>query len=428
MQELSQHKNIPLVQAFKELLASSKNLDVNALSQRLAKLLLDYAIRSGASDIHFDPKPETVVVRFRIDGMLQDQISYPRNELAIVASLRVAAGFPPRAAVAYTPEDGRFDVLADGRTVQFRVSSFPSIYGDKLVLRLLDLGKDALGLDKLGLATDQLVKIRQVIQQPSGLFIVAGMTGCGKSTTLNCMLSELSRPELNIMTLEDPVEYVLPRVTHSQINYKAGFGFAEGLRTILRQDPDIVMLGEMRDAETAETAIRAALTGHLLFSTVHAASAVGVIHRLKGMNIEPFLLSSSLLGVLGQRLVRVLCPACSVPDQPSQSFLKSLSAILEPELAQRALAVITMPGSKLRKAKGCPACSMSGYKGRTGVSEFLQIDDEMRSIISGRETDIVTLKQAAMRSGMQPLVLDALRRAVSGITSQDEVLRVAVEN
>ena len=428
MPEGAQRRNIPLVQAFKELITQHRGGDINALSHRLAHLLLNYAIQAGASDIHFDPKPDAVLVRFRIDGLLHEQLSYPQTDFTIVPALRVAAGFAPRAAVSYTPEDGRFDVEVEGRNVQFRVSSFPSIYGDKLVLRLLDLGKEAITIDRLGVSADQLAKIRQLIQQPSGLFIVAGMTGCGKSTTLNCILSELSRPELNIMTLEDPVEYVLPRVTHSQINYKAGFGFAEGLRTLLRQDPDIVMLGEMRDAETAETAIRAALTGHLLFSTVHAASCVGVIHRLKGMNVEPFLLSSSLLGVLGQRLMRMLCPACSEPDEPNVRFLKILAAILEPDLARRATAILTQPGAKLRKPRGCPACGMSGYKRRVGIFELLTVDDDLRSVISGKETDIVTLRRAAAQAGMRPLLLDALDKAAAGITSQEEALRVAAEN
>ncbi len=342
-------------------------------------------------------------------------------------ALRVAAGFAPKAAVAYSPEDGRFDVALEGRTVQFRVSSFPCIYGDKLVLRILDLGKEALSLDHLGFANDTRDKVRRIVQQPSGLFIVAGMTGCGKSTTLNCLLSEISKPELNIMTLEDPVEYVLPRVTHSQINYKAGFGFAEGLRSLLRQDPNVVLLGEMRDGETAETAVRAALTGHLLLTTVHASSSVGVIHRIKSMNVEPFLLASSLLGVLAQRLVRVLCPACSEPAQPDQSFMKGITASLEPGLTQRAISIMGQTSAKFKKPKGCPACGMSGYKGRVGVFELMTISDQLRSLISSKDADIVSLRQAAMQSGMQPLLCDALQKAALGITSQEEVARVIAE-
>lgn len=428
MSDIQPAGNTGLAAEFQAMLSNVRERDVNTMSLKLANMILRHAILLGASDIHFDPKHETTILRFRIDGLLKDQLTYPKNTLPIVAALRVAAGFPPKAAVAYTPEDGRFEFIIDGRSVQFRVSSFPSILGDKLVLRLLDLHKTAPSLGHLGFSAPQLAQINKITRQPSGLFIVSGMTGCGKSTTLNCILGELSRPELNIMTLEDPVEYVLPRVTHAQINYRAGFGFAEGLRCILRQDPNIILLGEIRDAETAETAIRAALTGHLLLSTVHAPSSVGVIHRLKCMNVEPFLLASSLLGVMSQRLVRLLCPACSEAAGPDPDFIKSLETVRDPAQSHRALSLLKQQGGNFRKAKGCPACGMTGYKGRTVVSELLPIGDTLRSVISGKETDIVELKKAAEKSGMQPLLCDALGKAAQGLTSLEEVSRVVSES
>jgi type II secretory ATPase GspE/PulE/Tfp pilus assembly ATPase PilB-like protein len=406
-----------------------KNADKNDISAKLADAIVFYAVQEGASDVHFDPKGNLVNVRFRIDGILRTMLTYDKTEFTIVPRLRVKSGFPPQQAFSYTPEDGRFETRITQRNVQFRVSSFPTLSGDKLVVRILDIEKNAPTLQKLGFGDEVYKSLEKMIHSPNGILIVSGMTGCGKTTTLCGILRELNNPTVNIMTLEDPVEYELPGVMHSQINIKAGFTFAEGLRCMLRQDPNVFMVGEIRDRETAEIAMRAALTGHLIFTTVHAPTTTGVIHRLLDMGIEPYMLTSALSGVLAQRLVRKVCPDCAQPVDADLGSLNRLVEALDPGYAKDMTDIITKAGGKVMKAKGCTACRMTGYKGRIGVFELLQINNSMRSLICSKsKTDITELRQAALSTGMKTLLADALGKLAAGITTQDEIARTVNES
>jgi len=404
-------------------------MDPNELAARIAALVLSYAVREGASDIHFDPQESTITLRFRIDGQLKDVLIYPKREFPITARIRVMADFPAQAATTYTPEDGRFQVNVGGHMVQFRVSAFPTIYGDKLVLRLLDMGQNTLNVNALGFSPQAFAQVKAFGYAPSGMVVISGLTGCGKTTTLCSILNMRRNEEINIMTLEDPVEYVLPRVTHAQVNVKTGFTFAEGLRSILRQDPNIVMVGEMRDNETAEIAMRAALTGHLIFSTVHAATTTGAIQRLLGMGIEPYVVSSSLIGVISQRLVRRLCPQCAQPTMPNPAIIQSMIKRSDPEYLRRIMDIVNRPGARFLKPKGCPACKNTGYHGRIGVFEILVINDTMRQfILNTGKADIGEMRRTAISTGMTSLLMDAVEKCRAGLTSQEEIARVVDES
>lgn len=417
-----------LVKMFSAVVSQSAGKDLNELASRLAALILGYAVREGVSDLHFDLGAEHTNLRFRIDGQLRDMLTYPRKEFPITSRIRVMADFPPQASAAYKPEDGRFQVNVDGHMVQFRVSSFPTIFGDKLVLRVLDMGANTLNINALGFSTDTLARVKAISYAPSGLFIVSGLTGCGKTTTLCSILNMRRNEEINIMTLEDPVEYVLARVTHSQINNETGFTFAHGLRSILRQDPNIVMVGEIRDPETANIALRAAMTGHLIFSTVHASSTIGAIHRLLSMDIEPYMIASSLTGVLSQRLIRKVCPHCAQRIEPDFNFVKALTRTRDSAYLQRISEMLRIPDCKFYKAVGCEKCSNVGYKGRTGVFELLIPNDVFRNyIVAKGRMDIGELRILAMKTGGPTLLMDALDKFRKGITTQEEVVKVAGE-
>ncbi|MDD2773110.1 MAG: GspE/PulE family protein [Elusimicrobiales bacterium] len=417
-----------LVKLFSTVVQQRGSADPNELAARLAALILGYAVKEGVSDVHFDPSDRTVNLRFRVDGQLKDMLTYPKREFPITARIRVMADFPPQATTTYTPEDGRFQVSVDGHLVQFRLSSFPTIFGEKLVLRVLDMGQNTLNLNALGFTPDMLNRVRALAYAPSGMFIVGGLTGCGKTTTLCSILNARRNEDINIMTLEDPVEYVLPRVCHSQINVKTGFTFAEGLRTILRQDPNIVMLGEVRDNETAEISFRAAMTGHLLFSTVHASSTTSVIHRLLGMGIEPYMIASSLLGVLAQRLVRKICPDCAQPIAPDINILHSLIKRNDPNYMKAIVDIVNRPGACFVKGRGCPACRNTGFRGRTGIFELLIPNDAMRSFIVGKNgADIAELRQIALQSGLRTLLMDGVEKCHAGITTVEEIAKVVDE-
>ncbi|MBI4375872.1 MAG: type II/IV secretion system protein [Elusimicrobia bacterium] len=412
----------PFPQAW-ELLTKQPNVsDANEIGTRLASLILLHAIKVKASDIHFDPHGINMQVRLRIDGQLVDLVAYERERFPITSRLRVLANFSPKAASVYTPEDGRFDISTpEGKVVQFRASAFPVSQGDKLVLRVLNMGLEVERFEDLGFEPAVREQLDRAIRSPSGIFFLSGLTGSGKSTTLCSILRALSRPEVNVMTLEDPVEYELPRVNHSQINPKAGFSFADGLRSILRQDPNIIMVGEVRDLETAEIAMRAALTGHLIFTTIHATTAVGVVHRLISMGIEPYMITASLIGSLAQRLVRKVCAGCVEP-QPveSQAFERLLKPV---EAENRATIEAAAKAGGFKKGRGCQACRNTGYKGRIGVFELLIMDDLMRGLVSSK-ADPGELKQAASKAGVRSLLTDALLKAARGLTTLDEVVRV----
>ncbi len=410
-----------LEQRYKNLLAAKATTDANTLTNGLLRTILEFALREGASDIHFDPQEDLILLRFRIDGNLKDKLTFSKKDFSVTAQLRVMAGFAPQAATAYTPEDGGFEIVTGERSVRFRASAFPSIHGDKLVLRILDMGQNTLKLEHLGFAPDVLAQVQSAIQSPSGIFFVCGVTGGGKTTTLCSVLKALTRPEISIMTLEDPVEYSLPGVTQSKINPHAGFNFADGLRSILRQDPNIIMVGEIRDQETAEIAIRAALTGHLIFTTIHTISAVGVISRLVDIGIEPFLVSSSTVGVVAQRLVRRICPHCAMPASPSPQTVSRMLELLDPEVTEVIKTILASPEGKFVKPAGCPNCNGSGYKGRIGVFEFLLLNNELKALIDAK-AGAAELRRAAIKSGMRTMLMDGVTKARAGLTTLDEVL------
>ncbi|MFA6583779.1 MAG: GspE/PulE family protein [Elusimicrobiaceae bacterium] len=401
--------------------------DPNDDASIIADLILEYCGREGASDIHLEPKSDYVTARMRVDGILRDVLRYAKTEFPIGAKFRVLAGFSPQSAVAYTPEDGRFQLQIEGRSIQVRVSTFPTLHGEKLVMRILDMGSGAGNLETLGFSDGMLPRVRKLISSPSGLFIVSGMTGCGKTTTLAGVLQELSSPERNIMTIEDPVEYELPLVTHSQVNTRAGFGFAEALRNILRQDPNIIMLGEIRDRETAEIALRAATSGHMIFSTVHAPTTTGVIHRLLSMEVEPYMIASSLTGVLAQRLARRVCPACALPSSSDMNFFQEIFRTLDSSQVPVVAELVKSRDARFLKAKGCPQCGFTGYKGRIGIFELFEVGPDTRQMIfENSKSGIKEIQAAAIASGMKPLIVDAIEKIRLGITTQEEVSRIVI--
>ncbi len=411
-----------LDQVFKAAIsAKSQVSDLNALSTQVAEEIFRSAINQNVSDIHFDPHKLSMHLRFRIDGHLVDQASYIKDELPITPYLRVLANFPPTAASSYTAEDGRFEITIDGKPVQCRASAFPTIHGDKLALRVLNVGQQAENIENLGISPEVLKELLRVINSPSGIFFVSGLTGSGKSTTLYNMLKILSRPDVHVMTLEDPVEYELPRVNHAQINAKAGFTFAEGLRSILRQDPNVVMVGEVRDFETAEIAMRAALTGHLILTTIHATTASGVIHRLINMKIEPYVISGAFIGALSQRLIRQVCSQCAQPVALNPAWIQSWIKTLDPSQQEFLQKIFNHPQSKFVKGAGCPSCRMTGFKGRIGIFELLASTDEIRNLIF-KQASLAEIRQSALKSGMKTLLMDAVEKAAKGLTSLEEAL------
>jgi type IV pilus assembly protein PilB len=415
-----------LEQRHKSLLAAKGTTDDNTLTKGFLRGILEFALREAASDIHFDPRADTFLLRFRVDGGLKDKLVFNKKDFSVTSQLRVMAGFAPQAATAYTPEDGGFEVVIGDRPVRFRVSAFPSIYGDKLVLRILDMGHNTLKLECLGFVPEVLEQIQSAIRSPSGIFFVCGVTGGGKTTTLCSILKTLTRPEINIMTLEDPVEYTLPGVTQSNINSKAGFNFADGLRSILRQDPNIIMVGEIRDMETAEIAIRAALTGHLIFTTIHTVSAVGVILRLVDIGITPLLVSSSTVGVVAQRLVRRACPRCSQPAAPNPQTVSKMLTGLDIETSDIVKAILAAPKGKFVKTTGCQACNGSGYSGRVGIFEFFLLNNNIKALIDAKAST-ADLRKAAIESGMRTLLMDGVIKARSGWTTLEEILTAVAE-
>ncbi len=379
---------------------------------RLLNALLTQAVKENASDIHVEPYENRMVVRFRVDGVLREVLE-PRRVLAplIVSRIKVMAKLD--IAEKRLPQDGRISLRIAGRPVDVRVSTIPSGHGERVVLRLLDKQAGRLDLEHLGMASESMTLIDKVIHRPHGIMLVTGPTGSGKTTTLYAALTRLNNRRRNIMTVEDPIEYYLDGISQTHVNTKVEMTFARGLRAILRQDPDVVMVGEIRDLETAEIAVQASLTGHLVLSTLHTNSAVGAVTRLRDMGVEPFLLSSSLIGVLAQRLVRLLCQQCKRPYQPSAAECERYHMSCEPP-------------PTLYQPAGCPACNQLGYSGRTGIYELVEVDEKMRSMIhdgSGEQA-----LEAYAHSRHRNLFQDGLRRVVAGDTSLEEVLRVTHED
>ncbi len=381
---------------------------------RFVNGLLTKASRERASDIHIEPFETELVVRFRIDGILYETLRPPRRaHAAIVSRLKIMAGLD--IAEKRLPQDGRFRVRIAGRDVDVRVSSLPTAFGERLVLRLLEKSSGVLGLRDIGMDKALMQRIERLIHQPHGIFLVTGPTGSGKTTTLYAALTRLNSQEKNIITVEDPIEYQLAGVGQIQVNPKIDLTFAAGLRSILRQDPDIIMVGEIRDGETAEIAVQAALTGHMVFSTLHTNDAAGALTRLVDMGVEPFLASSSIVGILAQRLVRRLCPHCRQPFVPQPRLLKDLG----PEGG-------LPPDPTFYRAVGCEHCLQIGYHGRTGIYELLVMDDTLRDLLM-QGKDASSIRAAAIRKGMRSLRRDGLAKALRGETSIEEVLRVTSE-
>ena len=375
---------------------------------RLINALLTEAVKENASDIHIEPFENRLVVRFRVDGVLREVLE-PQRVLAplLVSRIKVMARLD--IAEKRLPQDGRISLRVAGRAVDIRVSTLPSGNGERVVLRLLDKQAGRLDLESLGMASRDRDYIDKLINKPHGIILVTGPTGSGKTTTLYAALQRLNSKRSNIMTVEDPIEYYLDGIGQTQVNTKVDLSFARGLRAILRQDPDVVMVGEIRDLETAEIAVQASLTGHLVFSTLHTNSAVGAVTRLRDMGVEPFLLSSSLIGVLAQRLVRVLCADCKEPYTAGAADCRALDVTVENP-------------PTLYRSQGCVACNELGYRGRTGIYELVSVSNAMRAMIHDGEGELA-LEQLA-REHSPSMRQDGWRIVLKGITSVEEVLRV----
>lgn len=376
---------------------------------RLVNSVLFQAVRQRASDIHFESFERGLVVRYRIDGVLYPVLTPPKHlQASIIARLKIMAGL--NIAEKRLPQDGRFAIRTAGKDVDLRVSVLPTSHGERVVLRLLEKENRLLNLSEMGFSKERLSVIHQLIQLAHGIILVTGPTGSGKTTTLYAALSQINAPDKNIITVEDPVEYQLLGVGQMQVNPKINLTFATGLRSILRQDPDVIMIGEIRDRETAEIAIHASLTGHLVFSTLHTNDAASAATRLIDMGIEPFLVASSVVAVLAQRLLRKICPDCKRPYKPNTEELDRLE--LEPD-------------SKimLYRGAGCAACSQTGYRGRTGIFELMVLDDDIRRLIGGK-ADSTAIKQAAIAKGMVTLKQEGAERVIQGHTTVEEVMRI----
>lgn len=382
---------------------------VNIVDNLMAK-----AIEMGASDIHLEPEAkEHFYCRFRIDGILHDIPALPKKyEAAIISRIKIMAGMD--IAEKRLPQDGRLQTTTGNKNVDLRISTFPTMHGENLVIRILDKTRSLLQLEDLGIEGKDLSIFEQIIHKPHGIILITGPTGSGKSTTLYAILNKINSIEKNIITMEDPIEYEVERVRQSQVNVKAGLTFASGLRSIVRQDPDIIMVGEIRDRETAEIAIHAALTGHLVFSTLHTNDATSAATRLVDMGIEPFLVSSSLICIVAQRLVRLLCSHCKEPYSPQPEVLTKLKLAPDASL-------------KFYREKGCQQCRDTGYSGRIGIFEMLIPDDELKKLIDKKASSSEIRNFAFSQRMMKTLREDGLSKLSRGITSLAELLRVTQE-
>ncbi len=383
---------------------------------RLINAILSEALREGASDIHVETFENRVTVRFRVDGVLRSVLE-PQRALAQLLISRIKVMARLDIAEKRLPQDGRISLRLGQREVDVRVSTIPTRHGERAVLRLLEKNNSRLDLAALGMADKELQRLQQIIAQPHGVILVTGPTGSGKSTTLYAALSSLNDGARNILTIEDPIEYDVEGVGQTQVNTKAGMTFARGLRAILRQDPDIVMIGEIRDTETADIAIQASLTGHLVLSTLHTNTAIGAITRLIDMGVEPFLLSSSLTGLIAQRLVRQLCPHCKQPYTADTATRQLLRCATDETDSQPIV---------LYRARGCEHCYGQGYRGRTGVYEIIAIDDALREQIHARAGE-QELARCARRTS-DDIFQDGITKVKAGVTSIDELLRVLHAN
>jgi type IV pilus assembly protein PilB len=378
--------------------------------KRLLNLVLMQAIKDKASDIHFEPFEDEFKLRYRIDGVLYEMIPPPKYlALPIVSRIKVMSNLD--IAERRMPQDGRIELVVNGNPVDLRVSVLPTMFGESVVMRVLDRSNVSLDLEKVGLREDDLGKVRQLMNKPNGIVIVTGPTGSGKTTTLYAALSELNSPEVKILTVEDPVEYDIDGLMQVQVNPDVGLTFAAALRSFLRQDPDIILVGETRDLETAQIAVQASLTGHLVFTTLHTNDAPSSIARLVDLGLEPFLVTATIEGILAQRLVRTICPRCKEPFEPSEQQLMELD--MTPQ---------ELRGRQVYRGAGCDYCHHSGYKGRMGLFEIMVLDDEMREMIM-RNVSTQTLRAEALKRGMRTLRQSGLLALFDGLTTIEEVAR-----
>jgi type IV pilus assembly protein PilB len=387
------------------------SVDTEAPMIKLANLIIQQAVRDGASDIHIEPGEHAVKVRYRIDGMLHEINKIPKSiQEAITSRFKVWAEID--VTEKRTAQDGHFFVSSDGKDIEVRLSSFPTIYGENLVMRVLDPSATILELRTLGFPAAIFDTYMSLIKATQGMILVTGPIGSGKTTTLYATLNLISDPSLNVITIEDPVECRLKAIRQTQVNPKAGVTFAAGLRAIVRQDPDVIMVGEIRDLETAQMAIQASLTGHVVFSTLHTNDAPGSITRLLDIGVEPFLISSGVTGVLAQRLARTVCRSCKEPYVPSEEVLEQFG------IAER------VKGRTFFRGRGCQGCRFSGYRGRVGIFELLLVTDPIRDLINQRSSD-TDIRKAALKTGdLRILYRDGLEKAANGITTLEEIARI----
>lgn len=377
---------------------------------RLVNQMISNAVSQRASDIHFDPQEAELKIRYRIDGVLMTERTLPRHmQNVILARLKIMANL--NITESRIPQDGRIKMNVNLKPIDIRISTLPSVYGEKVVMRILDLSNALDRLDKIGFSEENETTFKNIIRNPNGIVLITGPTGSGKSSTLYAALNQLNEEQVNIITIEDPVEYQLAGINQVQVNEEIGMTFSTGLRSILRQDPDIVMIGEIRDVETAQIAIRASLTGHLVLSTLHTNSAVAALTRLIDMGVEPFLISSSLTGVVAQRLVRRVCRDCSAAVEPSER---------EAEIFSQANIQI----DQIQRGKGCVSCNNTGYRGRIAIHEVLPINDEIRRLIM-TSASASEIQSYVKESGILFLFDDGLQKVKQGLTTTEEILRVA---
>ena len=392
---------------------SQSEIDENGPVLQIVRLLLLQAIKQGASDIHIEPTETELRVRYRVDGMLQIATTMAKKiHPAVVSSLKIMAQM--NITETRLPQDGRIRFETNGKILDLRVSSLPTMDGEKIVIRILDRDSIKLSLTDLGLNEEELTRFKRTVNKPHGIVLISGPTGSGKTTTLYAVLRSISTAEKNISTLEDPIEYRLDMINQSQVNSNIGFTFAKGLRTLMRQDPDVIMVGEIRDPETAQIAVQAALTGHLVLSTIHTNDAPGAITRLIDMDIEPFLVASALEGVIAQRLIRKLCPFCKRPYEPSLEILERCGLSHSQESVH-----------KFYEAVGCRECNRLGYKGRMGIYEILVPSDKLPSLIVANKPTAV-LAEVARKAGMKTLMQNGVSKVLAGKTSIEEVFRVTM--
>ncbi|MFC1982155.1 GspE/PulE family protein [Chloroflexota bacterium] len=400
---------------------TEKQLELDTIARapvaRAISLIIEEAIKARASDIHLQPEEDKLRIRFRIDSILHDTVTMPlRAAATLISRIKILANM--NIADHHRPQDGQFSIKSHGNTsMDVRVGIIPTVHGEMATLRLLDKSRAARALTELGLLPESMAVYEKMLKVPYGMILISGPTGSGKSTTLYASINSLDLKERNIITVEDPVEYRFERINQVQVNPRAGLTFASGLRSILRLDPDVILIGEIRDAETAKIAVQAALTGHLVLSSIHANDAVSVTFRLLDLGVEPFLVSTALIGVVAQRMVRRVCPDCAqssdIPLMEEMMFSMETSGTNYPVIEER---------HQVMRGVGCKSCANTGYQGRIGIFEILQMNDEIRStLLTG--TTPAKLRAQAIKDGMIPLIRDGMQKVKSGITTAEEVLR-----